>query len=206
MTDIAVFFVNIWLKLFVLLTPFFALSMFLDLTRHLTLERRRRVALQTAGAAVVICLVLFFFGRTVFALYGITLDAFRVGAGTLLLVSSVASARDRQDGSGGEPGEDVAVVPLAMPVIVGPATTGTLLVMGAEIPDLFHKLVACGAVLLAVIAVGAVMYRSDVIEGRLGTRGVRILRKITGVFLAALAAEMILTGIGHRFGLVPPPP
>ena len=204
MTETVMFFVSIWLKMFVLLTPFFALSMFLDLTRHLAPERRRRVALQTAGAAVVLCLVLFFFGRTVFALYGITLDAFRVGAGVLLLVSSVVSVRDRQEGADGAPGEDVAVVPLAMPVIVGPATTGALLVMGAEIPDLFHKLVACGAVLLAVLAVGAVMYLSDVIEDRLGARGVRIIRKITGVFLAALAAEMILTGIGHRFGLAAP--
>ncbi|MEI6210138.1 MAG: MarC family protein [bacterium] len=204
MHETVVFLVNTWLKLFFLLTPFFALSMFLSLTKNLPPVRRRRLALQTAGAGAVICLVLFFFGRVVFSLFGITLDAFRVGAGTLLLVSAVAAIRDQQVGTETALGEDVAVVPLAMPIIVGPATPGTLLVMGAEIPDTFHKLVACGAVLLAVFAVGLLLLAADAIERRLGSKGVKILGKITSIFLAALAAEMILTGIGHRLGVPAP--
>lgn len=204
MHETAVFFVNTWLKLFFLLTPFFALSAFLGLTRDRTQDRRRRLALQTTAAGTVLCLVLFFFGRTVFALYGITLDAFRVGAGTLLLVSSVAALRDRPGGVENAADEDVAVVPLAMPIIVGPATTGTLLVMGAEITDLPRKLIACGAVLLAVLAVGALLFLADAVERRLGARGVKILGKITSIFLAALAAEMIMTGVGHRFGVPAP--
>jgi len=201
----AVYFINTWLKLFFLLTPFFALSVFLGLTRAFTPARRRKLALQTTAAGAAICLVLFFFGHAVFALFGITLDAFRVGAGTLLLVSAVASMRGQS--ANADPAaedDDIAVVPLAMPIMVGPATTGVLLVMGAEVANIGQKLVASIAVLLAVAAVGAVLLLGEPIERRLGARGVRILGKVTGVFIAALAAEMILTGVGHRLGLPVP--
>lgn len=197
-------FVNTWLKLFFLLTPFFALSVFLDMTRGQSPARRRMLALQTTGAGALICLVLFFFGRQVFMMFGITLDAFRVGAGILLLVSAAASMLGRSARHEASVDEDLAVVPLAMPIIVGPATTGTLLVMGAEITDVGLKLIACGAVLLAVLAVGAVLLMGGGIERRLGARGVRILGKVTGIFLAAMAAEMILTGLAHRLNMAAP--
>ena len=198
-------FIHTCFKLFVLLTPFFALSVFLEMTRDFDPARRRRLALRTAAAGGVIAMAVFFFGREVFALFGITLDAFRVGAGTLLLVSSVASMRGQPTGT--EPGadEEVAVVPLAMPIIVGPATIGALMVMGAEISSIGSKLIASVAVLLAVAGVGVVLLLGEPIEQRMGVRGVRILGKITGVFVAAMAAEMILTGVGHRLGAVASP-
>jgi multiple antibiotic resistance protein len=197
------FFIHTWFKLFVLLTPFFALSVFLGMTRDFVPARRRRLALRTAAAGGAIAMAVFFFGREVFALFGITLDAFRVGAGTLLLVSSVASMRGQPTGT--EPGadEEVAVVPLAMPIIVGPATIGALMVMGAEISTLGAKLAASLAVLLAVAGVGSVLLLGETIERRMGVRGVRVLGKVTGVFVAAMAAEMILTGLGHRLGAAP---
>lgn len=196
-------FVNTWLKLFVLLTPFFALSVFLGMTKDFVPARRRRLALQTAAAGGAIALVVFFFGREVFALFGITLDAFRVGAGTLLLVSAVASMRGQPAGAEPDADAEVAVVPLAMPIIVGPATIGALMVMGAEIPTIGAKLAASTAVLLAVASVGVVLLLGETIERRMGARGVRILGKVTGVFIAAMAAEMILTGVGHRLGATP---
>ena len=169
------FFIHTWFKLFVLLTPFFALSVFLGMTRDFVPARRRRLALRTAAAGGAIAMAVFFFGREVFALFGITLDAFRVGAGTLLLVSSVASMRGQPTGT--EPGadEEVAVVPLAMPIIVGPATIGALMVMGAEISTLGAKLAASLAVLLAVAGVGSVLLLGETIERRMGVRGVRVL-------------------------------
>ena len=193
-------FIHTCFKLFVLLTPFFALSVFLGMTRDFAPARRRKLALQTAAAGGTIAMAVFFFGREVFALFGITLDAFRVGAGTLLLVSSVASMRGQPTGTEPAADEEIAVVPLAMPIIVGPATIGALMVMGAEIPSIGAKLAASAAVLLAVAGVGSVLLLGESIEQRLGVRGVRILGKITGVFVAAMAAEMILTGLGHRLG------
>ena len=95
--------------------------------------RRRRLAIAASTATGVICLILLFAGKQIFAVFGITLDSFRVGAGILLLLSGIGLARGQASAANVHNDEDVAVVPLAIPVIVGPATTGTMLVLGAEL-------------------------------------------------------------------------
>ena len=191
------FFVTVWLKFFFLFTPFFALTMFLTMTRGYSEKQRRNLAVQITGAVGVLCFALFFFGNAVFALFGITLDAFRVGAGALLFLSAVGLAQARLPGVDQNQSEDITVVPLAMPIIVGPATTGTLLVMGAEISNTTQKMLGCLALLLAIASVGVVLMLGSLIERLLGAKGISILSKVTGLVLAALAAQLILTGVRH---------
>jgi len=87
-----------------------------------------------------------------------------------------------------------------MPVVVGPATIGTLLVLGAEIPDVPRRLLGCGALFLAVLSLGVILWLGSAIERALGRKGIDILSKITGLILATLAAQMILTGLRHYLG------
>jgi len=189
------FFISVWLKFFFLLTPFFALSMFLSLTRDATDAFRRKLSLRIGGAAALLGLTLFFFGGAIFVVFGITLNAFRVGAGALLFLSAANLAQGKALPLSSVPEEDIAVVPLAMPVIIGPATIGALLVLGAEIDDHTHRLLGCLALLLAVAGVTALLWMATYIENLLGRRGLTILSKITGLILSALAAQMILTGV-----------
>jgi multiple antibiotic resistance protein len=201
MAETLSFFVSVWLKFFFLFTPFFALSMFLSMTKGYEENQRRKLALQISGAVGVFCLALFFFGNVIFSLFGITLDSFRVGAGALLFLSAVGLVQANPLVSKPSPEEDIAVVPLAMPIIVGPATIGTLLVLGAEIPDAFHKSLGCFALLLAVISVGTILVLASFFERAVGKKGLNILSKITGLILAALAAQMILVGVQHFLSL-----
>ena len=78
MREAIIFFVSVSMKFFFLLTPFFALSMFLSMTHTLSEKERRRKAIRVTSAAAILCLTLFFFGQTIFTLFGVTLDAFRV--------------------------------------------------------------------------------------------------------------------------------
>lgn len=199
------FFVSVWVKFFFLFTPFFALSMLLTMTSSYTETQRHKLALQISSAVGVLCLVLFFFGNAVFALFGITLDAFRIGAGALLFLGAVSLVQSKTTASKTSPEEDIAVVPLAMPIIIGPATIGTLLVLGAEIPDTYHKILGCLALLLAVISVGIILFLASFLERSLGKKGITILSKVTGLFLAALAAQMVFMGIRNFLNLPPHP-
>lgn len=189
-------FLSLWIKLFFVLTPFFALSMFLTLTEGDDEIRRRRLAATVSLTVAAICLLLFFAGRQIFSLFGITLDSFRIGAGILLMLSAIGLVQGRAGASvSATQAGDVTVVPLAIPIIVGPATTGTLLVMGAEMTSLAEKAIGCLALLSAVGCISAVLLAGTLIQRALGIRGIAILSKLTGLILSALAAQMIMTGI-----------
>ncbi len=194
-------FVSLWIKLFFVLTPFFGLTMFLGMTEGYDAARRRRLALAVSAAVAVTGLVLFFAGRQIFSVFGITLDSFRIGAGVLLFLSGIRLVHGSPGAAGTTGDGDVAVVPLAIPILVGPATTGTLLVMGAELNTLWAKAVGCLALLLAVACVGAVLLAGSFIQRCLGTRGIAILSRLTGLILAAIAAQMIMTGIQGFLGI-----
>ena len=195
MSDQLHFFVTVWLKFFFLFTPFFALSMFLSMTGDYTEKRRRKLAVMISIAVAVLCIGLLFLGNQIFAIFGITLNAFRIGVGALLFLSAVSLVQGRKASSDANQEADIAVVPLAMPVIVGPATTGTLLVMGAGLSSVTEKAVGCLALLFAVLCVGVMLLLATAIERGIGYRGLNILSKLTGIILAALAAQMIMDGI-----------
>ncbi len=188
-------FFSLWLKLFFVLTPFFGLTMFLTMTEGFDEPRRRDVARSTSLAVFFLCLILFFAGNQIFSIFGITLDSFRIGAGILLLLSGIALVQGNSAGAASGSGDDFTVVPLAIPIIVGPATMGTLLVLGAELDDLGSKFAGIFALTLAVASIAVVLYMGSAIQKRLGVRGISILSKLTGLILSALAAQMIMTGI-----------
>jgi multiple antibiotic resistance protein len=196
-------FLSIWITLFFVFTPFFALTMFLSMTEGYDESHRRRLAVTVSISVAVLCLILFFAGKQLFALFGITLDAFRIGAGALLFLSGVALVQGRAANAGASSDGDVAVVPLAMPIIVGPATTGTLLVMGAELEGIQVKLIGSLALLAAVACIAAVLLLSAYIQRGLGVRGIGILSKLTGLVLAALSAQMVMTGVQGFLGIHP---
>lgn len=188
-------FLNVWLKFFFLFTPFFALSMFLSMTGEYSEKRRRRLAVMISIAVAVLCIGLLFLGNRLFAIFGITLDAFRVGVGVLLFLSAVSLVQGRKAPPEANREDDIAVVPLAMPIIVGPATTGTLLVMGAGLESVAEKAAGILALLFAVVCLGIMLLLATAIERGIGHRGLNISSKLTGIILAALAAQMIMDGI-----------
>jgi multiple antibiotic resistance protein len=89
----------------------------------------------------------------------------------------------------------MAVVPLAIPITVGPATIGTLLILGAELSGVVPRLVGAAALLSACVGVGIILASSRFIGRVLGPMGLSVMTKITGLVLAAMAAQIVFTGV-----------
>lgn len=188
-------FISLYIKLFFLLTPFFVLSVFLSLTEELDVPGQRKLAIRSTVAVLLIALILYFAGNPIFSTLGITLDGFRVGAGSLLFLSAVSlvsGKRQRPD-----PGDDmdVAVVPLAIPITVGPATIGTLLVLGAELKGTGELATGAGALVAACLTVGTLLFSASAAKRIIGPMGLSVLTKITGLILSAMAAQIVFTGV-----------
>ncbi|WP_066162368.1 MarC family protein [Aliarcobacter skirrowii] len=197
------FFIATFLKIFFIMTPFFVLSVFLTITSEATINEKRKLAIKVTFSVVVIALILLFFGQHIFKVFGITLDAFKIGAGALLFLTAVGLIYGNKDGQ--KPTDknlsDLAVVPLALPIIIGPGSIGVLLVMGAEF-DKFSKLLTGSLALLsAILLIGSMLYLSSLIEKFIGKDGLLIISKITGLFLAALSAQLMFDGIKGSLGL-----
>jgi multiple antibiotic resistance protein len=193
-------FLNTYLKMFFLLTPFFVVTMFLAMTGDLDARRKHKLALKVTMAVIVTCLAIYLFGRVVFNIFGITLDAFRIGAGVLLFLSAISLVQSAPVSETKKEGGDISVVPLAIPITVGPATTGTLLVMGAEPSEASTKFFSMAALLCATLSIGILLYTAGWLERLLGQTRLTILSKLTGLILASIAAQMIFTGIQGFMG------
>ncbi|PVZ62970.1 MarC family protein [Pelagibaculum spongiae] len=191
--------VQLFLKVFFILTPFFVLSVFISLTRDVSAHTQKILANRLAMAVLISCVVIFLTGRYIFEIFGITLDAFRIGAGSVLFLSAISMVNG---GSGGpkRPGTDdgvinMAVVPLAMPVTVGPGVIGVLLVLGVEHVGLTEKLKVVAAIAMASAALWVILRLARTLGSRLGSQGMEVIARLTGLFVSAIAAQIIFTGV-----------
>lgn len=193
-------FISLAIKLFFLLTPFFVLSVFLSMTEHMGKADQRRVAIRTTASVGIISLILYFAGNPIFSTLGITLDGFRIGAGSLLFLSAVSLVSGKRSSQEVAPDVDFAVVPLAIPVTVGPATIGTLLILGAELGGPTERMIGAAALLCSCLCVGVILRSARVLKKLLGSVGLSIMTKVTGLVLSALAAQIVFTGIKNFLG------
>ncbi|MFP3976873.1 MarC family protein [Marinobacter sp. KMM 10035] len=182
-----------------LLAPFFAVSMFIALTRGLPAAEKASIIRRACIAASIMGVLLFFGGPVLFSAIGITLNSFRIGAGTLLFLTAISlvtsGTRNHATGLPEEERDDIAVVPLAVPVMIGPATIGAILVYGAELKNAPEVAGGLLGLLSGLLILGILLHLSGYLEKALGKTGLNILSKISGLVLSAMAAEIVLTGI-----------
>lgn len=195
---------SMWIKFFFLFAPFFVVSMFLSLTKGSSATVRARTANRAVFSAFCAAIILFFFGAPIFEILGITLDSFRVGTGILLFLSAVSLVSDGVKKNADMPEDkaaednDPAVVPLAIPIIIGPATIGAILVYGAglEGTEIFYGLAGMS---LALFCLWLLLRAASYLEKALGANGLNIMSKITGLILAAMAAQITMSGLKSFF-------
>ena len=111
---------SVYLKMLVLYSPFFVLSCFISLTRGYSSKERRRLAWKVALATLVSSVLLYLFGRVIFSVFGITVDAFRIGAGSVLFISALGMAQGKSAVQTDNVQQDVTIVPLTIPLTVRP--------------------------------------------------------------------------------------
>ena len=187
--------IGVFVKFLVLLTPFFILSVFVTVTDGMALKARKHLAQKTTLAIWIISLVIYFFGNALFTYMGLTIPAFQAGTGILLLLSSIGLVRGGGSAVLPENSEDISVVPLAIPYTVGPGTLGALLVMSAEAGSWGNRLIDIAGITVAVAVIGVLLFFSEGLLKLLKRKGLDILSKLTGLFLASLAAQLILNGL-----------
>lgn len=193
------FAMNAGFKLFFIFCPFMTVSLFLGITRDFDSARRKSFAMKAMFTITALCLSFYFFGSVIFAIFGITLNAFRIGAGALLFLTAVEMVKGTSAPPSKSTDEDddvqQVVVPFSFPIVVGPAVIGVLFVMGADVTNTTQKVAGAIAVVVAALVMGFLLVMATQVERWMGKAKLAVFSKITGIILAALASQMIFTGI-----------
>ena len=205
---------KIILSLIVLVNPFSALSIFLELTQGYTSRERRRTAQITALSVFIIMTVFIFSGNWILKILSISTGSFQVGGGILVFLIAVSMMNSGSNPAKPKIGTQehneitvqprpnmnaVAIVPLAMPLIIGPGGISTVIIHASaarHMNDLF-AIVAAGA------AISVICYLSLLAAAKvsrwLGETGLTVLNRIMGMLLAAVAVEIVIAGIRSLF-------
>jgi multiple antibiotic resistance protein len=184
---------------------------FIALTSRFTPEKRRRTALVASVAATLILMGFAAVGNVIFRVLGLTLPAFQIAGGLVLFVVALDMIRAQRT-TQEEPSDleetsaaaEVAIAPLAIPMLAGPAALSTVTVLMAQAADGAEV----GLVFLAIGLTGLVCYvtlrLAEPIQRRLGKTGVHVLDRVLGLVLAGIAVQFILNGLAAA-GLVAAP-
>jgi len=200
-------YLHIFTALFVIVSPIGAIPLFIAYTRGQSTAERQVVA-RTAAIAVAIVLALsIFMGDYLLQFFGIGIPSFRVGGGILILLMAIAMLNAQQggtrytveEGREGEEKQNIAVVPLAIPLLAGPGAISTTIIYAHKAQSLLDKLALLIIVLLLAACVAIAFFLAERISNRLGQTGINIAMRIEGLILSAVAVEFIAGGLLQLF-------
>jgi multiple antibiotic resistance protein len=190
--------------IFFVVDPFAAVPLFLAMTKGDSAAKRRGMAARASLTAFLVLIVFAVAGAFIFRALGISLGAFKTAGGVLLLLMALDMLRTRApaaritDGEVEEGAEkdDVAIVPLAMPLLAGPGSIATVVVlMGrARDGDWWQVVPVFGAILVTCVVCYLVLAAASQIDRVLGRTGMSILARVAGLLLAAIAIQFIFDG------------
>lgn len=172
----------------------------ISLSEGMTVKARQKMVHIAILTALLVGLVFLFLGQLVLSLMGISVGAFAIAGGLILLVQSIRNMTiGRMLDASKE--EMVAIVPIGTPLLAGPATITTLLLLAAEQPIL----IVLAAFMANVVVAWLICLSSFRILKTLGQGGVRAVSRVFSLILASIAVSMILKGLAMS-GIIAPMP
>jgi multiple antibiotic resistance protein len=192
-------------SIFFLVDPFAAIPSFLAITETAEPARRARMARKAAITCFIVLTSFALGGQLLFRMFGITLPAFEVAGGLILLLIGLdmlqAKRSPTQEATGDTEEaahkEDAGIVPLGIPMLAGPGAISSVMVLVGQVPRLWHW--EMGAILAAIAFTSLVSYwvlaGASKVRRVMGETGIRILVRIMGLLLVALAMQFFVNGL-----------
>lgn len=202
-------FISAFVTFFVVIDPPGCAPIYASLTKGASAAQRRNMAIRAAFIASLILLVFALFGEQLLGALHIELNSFRIAGGVMLFLIAIDMVFEKRTERREERAqkiietpeiEDVSVFPMAMPMIAGPGSIASVMLLMSQNEGLDSSLVVLGALgavllltLLALVAAGPIMRV-------LGQKAEAVITRLLGVLLGALAAQFVIDGLRASFG------
>ena len=210
MDNSLVHFSTILMAFFAIMNPIANTPLFVALTNDVDSEIKRQVAIKAVVLAFVIIAVFAIAGRTIFEVFGITLPAFRIAGGILIALvgyhmlqgenSTVHHPTKEDNEKSSDSALDIAITPLALPVLAGPGTIATAMSFAAEstMPEII-RVVGALAVICVITLICFLM--GGRITRFLGRNAIKVITRLMGLILAVIGVQMLVIGINGAIKL-----
>ena len=204
------FFLAAFITLLVVVDPPGVVPIYVALTQDANPRERRSILVRAVLIAFGVALFFLVAGRAVLGYLGVSVHAFSISGGILLFVAAMPMLFGQRGGlqapeprEKGSVGQDISVFPLAMPLLSGPGTIATVLLLTSQAGSDLRRLSAIGIAMAVVFLVSFVsLYLGARLIRLLGEGGVHIATRVMGIVLAALAVQYVLNGITGYYKLL----
>ncbi len=194
------FLITAFATLFVVIVPPGLVPLFIALTRGMSPERRRAMALRACLIASFLLLVFGLAGEAILGFVGISMPAFRIAGGILLFLTALdmlfERRTQRREGQQADPDHDPSVFPLATPLIAGPGAIASMILLVGESGAGWIGTAWVIALMLGMMLVTyAFLLASPPLERMLGRTGTIVITRLLGMLLAALSVQFVIDGV-----------
>jgi multiple antibiotic resistance protein len=201
--------------LLAIVKPIGVVPFFIHFTQSFTREQRQRTIRISAFTAFAVIAVSALAGVKIIEFFGISIASFQVGGGTLLLISSLAMLNAQPaetkpaDVTEGDEkvdaGASIAVVPLTIPLLTGPATISTMVIYAEKTRHWWEQAALVGYGVVIGVVTFVVFSASGRIAKVLGRTGINVMTRLMGLILAAMAVELLTDGLVKLFPVLATP-
>jgi multiple antibiotic resistance protein len=190
-------------SIFFLVDPFAAIPSFIAITAGADAPRRRRMAGKASLTCLIVLISFALAGQFIFRMFGITLPAFEIAGGFILLLIGIDMLEARRsptqestgDAEDASRKEDAGIVPLGIPMLAGPGAISSVMVLVGQAPDRWHMFAILGSIAITAGVSYLILSGADRVRRILGETGIRILVRIMGLLLVALAMQFFVNGL-----------
>lgn len=182
-----------FVPLFVAINPLGILPLFIAITSEIPQEKKKDLLRSAILTALAVAIAILIAGQLIFKLLGITPDDFRIGGGIVLLLIGIMDLLSSKFEQRTTPNTELGVVPIGIPLMIGPAALTTIMVLVDKVGYWFTLL----ALVTNLMLVWAMFLHSGFVVHLFGKGGTRALGKVASLFMVAIAIMMIRVGITH---------
>jgi multiple antibiotic resistance protein len=207
MTERAIELVLIFTSILFIVDPFAVIPTFLAMTVRDSPEQRRVLARRGAWTCAITLIAFAAGGSIIFKIFGITIGAFKIAGGVLIGLNALDMVQARRSQQRETPIEtaegiqkdDIGIMPLGVPMLAGPGAISTVMVLALGAKSTAATITVYVSIVLTALITYLVLSAASIVERRLGQTGMRILTRLMGLVLAAIAVQFIIDGIKLSF-------
>ena len=207
MTERAIELVLIFTSILFIVDPFAVIPTFLAMTARDAPAQRRVLARRGAWTCAITLIAFALGGSLIFKIFGITIGAFKIAGGVLIGLNALDMVQARRSQQRETPIEtaegiqkdDIGIMPLGVPMLAGPGAISTVMVLALGAKSTAAMVTVYVSIMLTALITYWVLSAASMVERRLGQTGMRILTRLMGLVLAAIAVQFIIDGIKLSF-------